>query len=103
MSKLLSHIAEFIEETIETMEVNGITPRPDAYKLLAEVQDTLNNEFGFVYENVSEEFRQRFAKLLIKECGILAGMYNYEKAKGTIDPMITTEYDFITKHFGIEE
>lgn len=99
MNKLLTDVVEFIEEAIETMEVNGITVKPDAHKLLADTQDALNNEFGFVYENVSQEFRERFAELLIKECGILADAYSYERAQGKIDPMVTSAHDFIVNHF----
>lgn len=99
MNKLLSDVVEFIEEAIETMEVNGITVKADAYKLLADTQDALNNEFGFVYDNVSQEFRERFAELFIKECGILVDMYNYERAQGKIDPLVTSAHDFIVNHF----
>lgn len=47
MNKLLLDVAEFIEEAIETMEVNGIVVKPDAYKLLAEVQEVLASKMDF--------------------------------------------------------
>ena len=45
---------------------------------------------------------ETFAEIIIKECGILADQYNFEKNAGTINPLKTTAYEFITQHFGIK-
>lgn len=46
--------------------------------------------------------KHKFAELIVKECGILADMYQREVKLGTINSLNTTCYEFITKHFGIE-
>lgn len=57
MNKLLLDMAEFIQEAIETMEVNGIVVKPDAYKLLSEVQEVL-----------TEDDLQELTKLIVQDC-----------------------------------
>ena len=44
----------------------------------------------------------KFAELIVRECGILADQYNFEKNRGTINPFKTTAYEFIKQHFGVE-
>lgn len=46
---------------------------------------------------------EEFVELIIRECGILADQYNFEKNNGTINPCKVTAYEFITEHFGVEE
>jgi len=45
---------------------------------------------------------EKFAELIVRECGILADQYNFEKNRRTINPFKTTAYEFIKQHFGVE-
>ena len=56
-----------------------------------------------LYYSLSEEGVKKFAELIIRECGILADQYNFEKHHNTINPIKTTAYEFITNHFGIKQ
>ena len=49
----------------------------------------------------TEQF-EKFAELIVRECGILADQYNFEKNRGTINPLKTTAYEFIKQQFGVE-
>lgn len=46
---------------------------------------------------------EKLIELVIRECGILADMYNYQVKQKDINPLKTTAYEFINKHFGIEK